>query len=246
MKLEFSGKHALILGGSCELGITLAGLMIKAGLFPVLTFRNEAGRKKIVTAMEPGDGSYSTAFFDLADPDSVDSLFQSGDSVEYLVDFAQGDLERLVASHGSTDKGKYFEENVANRTKVIAHVARIMLGNQFGRLVFVSSTAAVRPNHGQGFYAAAKLASEAIYKNLGLELGGRGVTTVILRPGYIDTGRAKKFIQSKEKEICERVPIKRLLVSGEVAETILFFLSKSAEGFNATEITLDGGLTAGK
>ena len=121
-----------------------------------------------------------------------------------------------------------------------------MLKKKRGRLVFVSSSAADRPNPGQGFYAASKLASEALYKNLGLELGGRGITTVTLRPGYVDAGRGKKYLQTRKEEVLRMVPIKRAITGAEVAETILFFLSDSAAGFNATEIALDGGLTAGK
>ena len=121
-----------------------------------------------------------------------------------------------------------------------------MLKKKKGRLIFVSSTAADMPNPGQGFYAAAKLASEALYRNLGLELGDRGITTVSLRPGYIDSGRGREYIKTRGEDVLEMVPIKRALTGTEVAETILFLLSDSAAGFNATEISLDGGLTAGK
>ena len=47
-------------------------------------------------------------------------------------------------------------------------------------------------------------------------------------------------------EPIEIIPIKRAITMGEVAETILFLLSDSATGINATEISMDGGLTAGK
>lgn len=120
-----------------------------------------------------------------------------------------------------------------------------MLKKKGGRLIFISSGAALRPNPGQGFYAAAKLASEALYKNLGLEMGSRGITTVSLRPGYINAGRGKKFIK-QNKKITDAIPVKRAIEPGEVAETILFFLSESARSFNAVEITMDGGMSAGK
>jgi 3-oxoacyl-[acyl-carrier protein] reductase len=110
--------------------------------------------------------------------------------------------------------------------------------------VFISSTAAARPNPGQGFYAAAKLASEALYRNMGLELGGRGITTIILRPGYVNTGRGRTYLE--EKNVLKAVPIKRAVTQEEIAETVLFLLSESAAGMNATIITMDGGLTYGK
>jgi len=69
---------------------------------------------------------------------------------------------------------------------------------------------------------------------------------VTLRPGYIDGGRGKQFFQAHGKETLGKVPIKRALTAEEVAATILFLLSDSAKGYNATEISMDGGLTAGK
>ncbi|MBW2145227.1 MAG: SDR family oxidoreductase [Deltaproteobacteria bacterium] len=205
MKLQFSGDNALILGGSCDLAISLAGSMIESGLFPTLTW-----------------------------------------NVDYLVDFVQGDFESLIASADEDDVYRYFAENISFSAEIIKKTARIMLTKKMGRLVYVSSSAAVKPNPGQGFYAAAKLASEALYRNLGLELGGHGVTTVTLRPGYIDEGRGKAFLMTHGPEVIGKVPIKRALCAAEIAEAILFYLSDSAGGFNATEISVDGGLTAGK
>ncbi len=245
--MKFTGNRALILGGSCDLAITLAMRMIEEGLFPILTYRNENGREYISKNMENSPKKYSSFYLEFGNRDSIDSLFrQIGDDIDFMVDFVHGNFESLVASADVDRIYSYFAENVSFRTEVVKRVARIMMKNKRGRLVYISSSAAARPNHGQGFYAAAKLASEAIYKNLGLELGGHGITTVTLRPGYIDSGRGKKFIQTHSKEVIDRVPIKRALTKKEVAEAILFYLSDNATGFNATEISMDGGLTACK
>jgi len=183
---------------------------------------------------------YSSLYLEFGNRDSIDSLLhQTGDDIDFMVDFAQGNFESLVASADIEDVYSYFAENISFRAEVVKRVARIMMKNKRGCLVFISSSAVKS-------YAAAKLASEAIYKNLGLELGGHGITTVTLRPGYIDSGRGKKFIQDHSKEVIDKVPIKRALTKKEVAEAILFYLSNSTAGFNATEISMDGGLTAGK
>jgi len=50
----------------------------------------------------------------------------------------------------------------------------------------------------------------------------------------------------EEKNVLEAVPIKRAVTKAEIAETVLFLLSESAAGMNATVITMDGGLTYGK
>ena len=246
MNLQFSGNRALITGGSSDLAISLAGHMITAGLFPILTYRSEYGLNHISESLKAFDGKYSSVYLDFSDRNSLGSALRDTASVDFLVDFVQGDFESLIASADEDDVYRYFAENISFRAELVKKVARIMLAKKKGRLIYVSSSAASKPNPGQGFYAAAKLASEALYRNLGLELGGHGVTTVTLRPGYIDEGRGKAFLKTHGPEVIGRVPIKRALCAAEIAETILFYLSDSAGGFNATEVSVDGGLTAGK
>ena len=244
MNFTFSGKRGLVLGGTCELALTLAASMIKSSLFPILTYRSEDGRDAIRHALPQYEGKYGTGYLNFGDRDSLHLLFtQTGDDLDFLVDFAQGNYESLIAQADEAEVSRYFRENITFRAEVLKTAGRVMLKKRKGRLVFVSSTAAQRPNPGQGFYAAGKLASEALYRNMGLELAGRGITTVILRPGYVDAGRGRVYMEEQEKKVLEAAPIKRALTQHEIAETILFLLSESAAGMNATEITVDGGLT---
>ncbi len=247
MTLNFSGRRALILGGSCELALCLAEAMIPLGLCPILTFRNDKGRRRIDGHLEAFATDYLTISLDLAAADPMAGFCKHADlEVDYLVDFVQEDFERLVASADSRATHSFFEGNIAVRSDLIQFVARKMLAKRKGRMVYVSSTAAGRPNPGQGYYAAAKLAAEALYRNVGLELAGRGITTVNLRPGYIDTGRGRRFIEKQETATLAKVPLGRALAIREVVDSILFLLSDSAVGFNATTLTMDGGISAGK
>jgi len=247
MILNFHGKKALVLGGSCDLALTLAAAMMDAGIYPLLTFRSEEGRRKIAERLLPGGGSYGACYLDFGDRDSLASLLaQGGDEIDFVVDFVQGDFEGYVAAADEARVYQYFNDNVSFRAELLKKVARIMVKRKKGRFVFISSVAAGRTNPGQGFYAAAKLASEALYRNLGLELGRKGITAVTLRPGYIRAGRGKAYLEAHGEEALRLVPTGRFLTESEVAETILFLLSESAGGFNATELTMDGGLTACK
>ncbi len=248
MKLDFSGARALILGGSCDMGLALAESMIAEGIHPLLTFRSELGRQRIDERLGSRASCYDAVHLDLSVPvktGSLDEHLQQG--VDYLVDMAQGDLEGLVPSLDGGTVGTYFDANIRARTVVIQQVARAMLGRKKkGRMVYISSAAAGRPNPGQGFYAAAKQAAEALYRNLGLELAGRCISTVVLRPGYIDAGRGRRFLQQAGSRALDKVPLGRALTITEVVDTIMFLLCDSAAGFNAAVLTMDGGLSAGK
>jgi 3-oxoacyl-[acyl-carrier protein] reductase len=247
MKTDPGDRRALILGGSCELGLGLAAAMEGNGLHPVLTYRSDSGRARIDKALSPMAGKYSYLPLDLSRPDAVASLEPAlAEGFGYMVDFAQGDLEGLLASADGAAMAPYFEAHITHRAQVIRQVARTMTARRRGRMLYVSSTAAQRPNPGQGFYASAKLASEALYRNVGLELAACGVTTVTLRPGYIDSGRGRRYLGHNADVALSKVPLGRPLAVHEVVETIMFLLSDSAVGFNATQLTMDGGLSAGK
>jgi 3-oxoacyl-[acyl-carrier protein] reductase len=247
MRLEFSGRYALVAGGSCEMAVDLARAMIAEGIRPVLGYRSEQGRQNILKPLQAPPDAFDTLCLDL---NQVHDLEQQAahwpGSIDYLVDLAQEDLEGLVASADSDTVRRFFDAQVSGRAAMAQQVARRMLRQKKGRMLYVSSTAAGCPNPGQGFYAAAKCAAEALYRNLGLELASRGITTVTLRPGYIDAGRGRRYLQQKGEAVLERIPLGRVLTSAEVVQTIMFLLSDSALGFNATTLTMDGGLTAGK
>lgn len=247
MKLVWSGKQALVTGGSCEIAIDLAKLLIKASITPVLTYRSSEGNRIIDKALTDYSGKYLTFPLDYSKPETLDNIQKSlNKNLDFLVDFAQGNFESLIASADDEKSALYLSESISFRAKMLKIVTRMMMNQKSGRLIFISSTAAKTPNKGQGFYSAVKLAGEALYKNIGLELGSKGITTLSLRPGYIKAGRGEKYLQHNENEILKKIPVRRALTSSEVAETIMFFLSDSARGFNATEILMDGGLTSGK
>lgn len=247
MNLTFSGKTALLCGGSCDLGIALASLLSSQGIQPVLTYRSPESLRHITKALKDIPNAYTTCFLDLNNISSIETAFSSLDnSLDYLVDFAQGDYEALVASADTMRIAGYMEINITAKAAMLKNAVRSMITQRGGRLVFVSSTAAGRPNPGQGFYAASKLAAEALYKNMALELGRFGISTVTLRPGYIDAGRGKSYIDANRDALIKRIPSQSFITADDVAATILFLLSDQAKGFNATELTMDGGLSAGK
>ncbi|MGZ3608296.1 MAG: hypothetical protein ACXU9J_10300, partial [Syntrophales bacterium] len=91
MNLTFSGNRALILGGTCELALTLAHSMIEFNLFPILTYRDDRGLNSIRETLQPYHGKHETCYLKFGDRDSLDSVFSHiGDDLNFLVDFAQG------------------------------------------------------------------------------------------------------------------------------------------------------------
>ena len=243
--MEFKGQNLLITGGSSQIGLNLAKSAIKKGLFPILTYRSEKSLNKINNFLKSSEGSYKSIPLDFKNTDDIGAIKEFS-KIDYMVDLVHGNLESMVSNLDFEKTRDYYNENVLNRALLLKEVTRVMIKNRFGRLIYISSIAAHRPNHGQGFYASSKLACESLYKSCGHELGKKGVTSVVLRPGYIDAGRAEKFIEKFKERIIKQIPSKKVLSVEDFVNTIIFFLSDGSLGFNATDLTIDGGFSFGK
>jgi 3-oxoacyl-[acyl-carrier protein] reductase len=215
----------------------------------VLAWRRELSRKAALERLSACAAPAPAGDFvqlEMKERESVETLFsRCGPPPDALVDLAQGDLEALVGSVDPARLELFLKAHLTHRALILRQAARIFLGKGRGRALLVSSTAADRSNPGQGFYATVKRGAEALYRNLGIELGGRGVTTATLRPGYVDAGRGRVYLRAVPDALAG-VPTGRALTAGEVADALVFLLSDKARGFNATELTMDGGLTAAK
>ena len=229
------------------MALALAATMMTVKIRPCLTYRNAVGRERIDTHFHKKDHAYDCLALDLNAVDKNPELaVYVNKGIDYLVDFAQDDLEGFVASTDIPTAQSYFNAHIGGRTYVLQLVSRMMLGRKKGRMIYISSTAAERANRGQGFYAAAKRAVEALYNNLGIELAAKGVTAAILRPGYVDAGRGKRYMADQNRQTMPKIPLARPLTVEEVTQAIMFLLSDGAVGFNATVLTLDGGLSSNK
>lgn len=247
MSFTYRGTRALIMGGTCQMALDLARALIDRKIMPIQTYRSSQGLETIEAALRDRSEQYAVCPLDLTRPGTLGELDEHlSRGLDYLVDFAQEDLEGLVVAVDPGAMRAYLETNIAGRAAVMQRVARSMLAGRFGRMVHVSSLAAERPNPGQGFYAASKLAAEALYKNMGVELAARGITTVSLRPGYVDAGRGRDYLGKHAHAGLEKVPLGRALLSQEVVDTIVFLLCDSAAGINAAVVTMDGGMAAAK
>jgi 3-oxoacyl-[acyl-carrier protein] reductase len=108
----------------------------------------------------------------------------------------------------------------------------------------VSSIAALRGNAGQVAYCASKAGLLGLTKALARELGGRGVTTNAVCPGYVDTAMTSTTPEEMVQLYLQLTPAGRMGTLDEIASLIAFLCSPQAAYVNGAVITVDGGLVA--
>jgi 3-oxoacyl-[acyl-carrier protein] reductase len=115
-----------------------------------------------------------------------------------------------------------------------------MMRTRWGRIVSISSVAAVAGNRGQVNYSAAKGALHAASKSLALELASRGVTVNAVAPGLIATGMIEGAFDADM--VKRMVPMQRVGQPKEVADLVAFLASDQAGYISGQVISINGAM----
>jgi 3-oxoacyl-[acyl-carrier protein] reductase len=115
-----------------------------------------------------------------------------------------------------------------------------MMRTRWGRVINISSVAALTGNRGQVNYAAAKGALNAATRALSLEVASRGVTVNAVAPGIIATGMGDGVFDAST--IAGIVPMKRAGTAEEVASLVGYLASEEAGYITGQIISVNGGM----
>ena len=115
-----------------------------------------------------------------------------------------------------------------------------MLRTRYGRIINISSVAAIAGNRGQVNYAAAKAALHGATKSLAQEVASRGVTVNVVAPGIIESPMIKGLFDAEA--VARMVPMKRTGTPQEVAALVAFLAGKDAGYITGQIISINGGM----
>jgi 3-oxoacyl-[acyl-carrier protein] reductase len=237
-------KHALVTGGSGAIGSAICRSLASDGHHVLVHANNRREEAQaIADAILAGGGSAQVVVFDVTDADAVAS------SLQPLLDDAP--IQILVNNAGIHDDAIFPGMQPEQWHRVIDvslhgfyHVTHAlmmpMIRTRWGRVVNMSSVAALTGNRGQVNYSAAKGALNSATKSLALEIAGRGITVNAVAPGIIDSEMSHGAFDAQT--ISRMVPMKRAGKPEEVADLVSFLVSPRASYITGQIISINGGL----
>ena len=133
--------------------------------------------------------------------------------------------------------------NLSGMFHVVRAAAPGMAERGWGRVINVSSIAAIRPGLGQPAYAASKAGVIGFTKAVAQEFGPGGVTANAILPGLIATPLVRSMPGHQRDQYVSRTPVGRLGEPEDIAALAAFLASPAAGFISGVAIPCDGGVT---
>ena len=237
-------KRALVTGGSGGIGAAICRRLAADGHHVMVHANSGIDRAQaVVNEITAAGGSAEAAAFDITDREAtqaaLDALLAAG-PIQILVNNAGIHEDAVFPGMNGGQWDRVVDVSLNGFFNVTQPLTMPMMRTRWGRIISITSVAAVTGNRGQVNYSAAKGALHAASKSLALELASRGVTVNAVAPGIIATGMIEGAFNAEA--IKKIVPMQRAGQPDEVANLVGFLASDEAAYISGQVISINGGM----
>jgi 2-hydroxycyclohexanecarboxyl-CoA dehydrogenase len=245
MKIDLSGKTAVVTGGASGIGRALTNQLAAAGASVAILDRDGTGAKSTVAGL---DGHHLALEVDLQDRAAIQAagplVLDELGVPDIVVNAAGWDIIENFLDNSR----EYWDQVVDINLRGPIEVSRVFLEpmverNTGGRIVNVASDAGRVGSSGEAVYAGAKGGIIAFSKSLAREVARYGITVNTVCPGPTDTPLFRSQPQKMQDALVRAIPLRRLAQPSEVANAIVFFASDQAAFMTGQVVSVSGGLT---
>jgi len=245
VKIDLTGKTAVVTGGASGIGRAVAQGLAEAGASVAILDRDLAGATSTAEALS---GTHRAYEVDLLDRDAVQAVgpkvvadlgvpqivinAAGWDIIENFLDNSRDYWDRVVGLNlmGPIEVSRVFLELMVDK-------------GEGGRIVNVASDAGRVGSSGEAVYAGAKGGVIAFGKALAREVARYGITVNTVCPGPTDTPLFRSQPEKMQEALVRAIPLRRLGQPNEVANAIVFFASDQAAFMTGQVVSVSGGLT---
>ena len=244
---KFTGKVAVITGGSTGIGLATAKRFIQEGMDHVFI----TGRRKdaLDRAVEQIGKNVTAVQGDVANLADLDDLYEAVRRKNRKIDviFANAGIAQL-APFGSVDEKFYDLHFDANVKGLFFTVQKgLALLNDGGSIILTGSIADVKGFPNISVYSATKAAVRSFARTWTNELRERRIRVNTISPGHIDTPIFDGWQQGEtlaklKEDLAKNVPLGRMGDPDEIAKAVSFLASDEASYISGIELYVDGGV----
>jgi len=248
MKIDLTGRIALVTGGSRGIGRETSLLLAQAGAHVIINYnRSVEEAEKIREDIIGQEGKAAIFQADIAKPEEVEKLFAyiktHFKKIDILVNNAGIIRDNLLLSMGLPDWDRVLELNLRGAFLCSKFAAEMMMPQHAGKIINISSVSAIKGGRGQTNYAASKGGLISFTRACAVELSGKGIQVNAVLPGMIVTDMSTRARKRAGEDILKGIPCGRFGEPRDVALLVLFLASDMSDYITGQAISVDGGLS---
>jgi NAD(P)-dependent dehydrogenase (short-subunit alcohol dehydrogenase family) len=259
MKIDLTGKTALVTGSTAGIGHAIAEGLAAAGAKVVINGRKEATVEAAVARLKSKypDARIVGAAADVSTAAGCAKLVKAVNQVDILVNNAGIFEPKDFFEIPDEDWTRFFETNVMSGVRLSRSLMPAMLKRNWGRIIFISSESAVYIPKEMIQYGFTKTGQLAISRGLAELTAGTGVTVNSVLPGPTRSDGVEGFLQSMAAQnkvtademaanfVKEHRPsslLQRFATVEEIANMVVYVASPQSSATNGAALHAEGGI----
>jgi 3-oxoacyl-[acyl-carrier protein] reductase len=244
---DFSDHSVLVTGGTRGIGRAIVEAFAEAEARVAFTYRSSTEEADALTDQLEADGVEAMALQgDVANPEAAEeavaAVTDAWETLDVLVNNAGITRDGLMLRLQEDDWDSVLDVNLKGVYNFAKAAYRPMMRQRDGCIISISSVVGVMGNPGQANYAASKAGIIGFSKSLAKELSSRNVRVNVVAPGYVATDMTEEMGEEAQQAMLDAVPLGRPATPEDVADSVLFLASPSADYITGHVLHVDGGL----
>ena len=247
MKQLFSGRVALVTGGSRGIGRAVAVTLASGGaqVFINYSSRSEAAEETAELCRKAG-GTAEILGFNVAESVKVEEALEQikakAGKLDILVNNAGIAKDALLIRLKDELWNEVLSVNLTGALNCARAAAKLMMKARYGRIINISSVVGEMGNAGQAAYSTSKAGLIGLTKTLARELAPRTITVNAVAPGFIVTDMTAGLTEELKGEHLKAIPLGRYGEAQEIANAVAFLASEQAAYITGQILGVNGGM----
>ncbi|NTV64082.1 MAG: 3-oxoacyl-ACP reductase FabG, partial [Oscillochloris sp.] len=239
-------RVALVTGASRGIGRAIAVALAREGAKTVINFNSSvSSAQEVADEIAAFGGATMLIQADVANSESarvmVKKVIDTWGRLDVLVNNAGITRDRSMRKLTDEDWTSVVNTNLNSVYWCTSAAMPVMIEQQYGRIVNISSYVGQAGNFGQANYAASKGGIIAFTKTAAIELARYNITVNSLSPGFTLTDMLSKVSEAVQDQIKAKIPMGRFGQPEEMAKAVLF-LAADADYITGQQINVNGGV----
>lgn len=244
MKIDLTGRSALVTGSTRGIGRAIAQTLAESGAKVAVVGRDRSRAEEAASQMP--NGSARGFACDVTDPASVTKVVEDVEkefgAVDILVNNAGLTRDNLLMRLKDDDWDAVIDANLRGAFVAIRAATRGMMKRRWGRVINVASVVGIVGNKGQANYAASKAGLIGLTKSVAKELASRNILANAVAPGFIETDMTAAMTPEARTSLSQQIPLARLGTPNDIAGIVGFLASDYATYITGQVFVVDGGM----